>query len=313
VPPEPAAPAGMARASFPAMGTEVTLLAPAGRVDEAAGRARRLFEDWERRLSRFRPDSELARLNAHAGRPVPVGALLYQVLETALAAAGATGGVYDPTMAHQLERLGYDRSFEQLPASSPRREAAGPGGGWRAVGMDPAARLVTLPPRVGVDLGGIAKGMAVDAATERLRDAGLAPVMVNAGGDLRVHGRLPGGGDWSIAIDGRRGRLRVPLAAGALATSGVARRRWSQGGEPRHHLLDPRTGEPALTGLWSVTAVAGSCAEAEVAAKVAFVLGRAAGAEFLGGRDLAGLFAGEGGEWWPAGAWPAWTVEAAAC
>ena len=313
MPPEAAAPAGMARASFPAMGTEVTVLARAGRVGEAAGRARRLFEDWERRLSRFRPDSELAQLNAHAGRPVPVGALLYRVLETALAAARATGGVYDPTMAHQLERLGYDRSFEQLPASSPRREAAGPGGGWRTVGMDPAARLVTLPPRVGVDLGGIAKGMAVDAATERLRDAGLGPVMVNAGGDLRVHGRLPGGGDWSIAIDGRRGRLRVPLAAGALATSGVARRRWSQAGEPRHHLLDPRTGGPAWTGLWSVTAVAGSCAEAEVAAKVAFVLGRAAGAEFLGGRGLAGLFAGEGGEWWPAGAWPGWTVEAAAC
>src|SRR5512133_4108210 len=111
----------MARASFPAMGTEVAVLAPAGRAAEAAGRARRLFEDWERRLSRFRPDSELARLNAHAGRPVPVGELLYRVLETALAAAGASGGVYDPTMAHQLERLGYDRAFEQLQASSPGR------------------------------------------------------------------------------------------------------------------------------------------------------------------------------------------------
>jgi FAD:protein FMN transferase len=139
----------MAAGSFPAMGTEVTVLAPAGRAGEAAGRARRLFEDWERRLSRFRDDSELARLNAHAGRPVPVGELLYRVLETALRAAWATGGVYDPTMAHQLERLGYDRSFEQLPASSPGRPPTGPGGGWREVGMDPAARLVTLPPGSG--------------------------------------------------------------------------------------------------------------------------------------------------------------------
>src|SRR5512133_1981826 len=108
----------MARASFPAMGTEVAVLAPAGRAGEAAGRVRRLFEDWERRLSRFRDDSELARLNAHAGRPVPVGELLYRVLDAALRAARATGGVYDPTMARQLERLGYDHSFEQLPASS---------------------------------------------------------------------------------------------------------------------------------------------------------------------------------------------------
>jgi thiamine biosynthesis lipoprotein len=250
-------------------------------------------------------------LNAHAGRPVPVGGLLYRVLETALAAAGATGGVYDPTMAHQLARLGYDRSFERLPATSPRREPAGPGGGWREVRMDPAARLVTLPPGVGVDLGGIAKGMAVDAAVERLGQDGLGPVMVNAGGDLRVGGRPPGGGDWWVAVDGRRGRLRVPLAAGALATSGIARRRWSQEGERRHHLLDPRTGEPAFTGLWSVTAVAGSCAQAEVAAKAAFVLGRGPGTELLGEQGLAGLFAGEDGRWWPAGAWPAWTLEAA--
>jgi FAD:protein FMN transferase len=300
----------MAATSFPAMGTEVTVLAPAGHADEAAGRVRRLFEDWERRLSRFRPDSELTRLNAHAGRPVPVGALLYRVLDTALAAARATGGVYDPTMGRQLARLGYDRSFEQVPARSPRREPAGPGGGWREVRMDPAARLVTLPPGVGVDLGGIAKGMAVDAAVERLGQAGVGPVMVNAGGDLRVGGRPPGG-DWWIVIDGRRARLRVPLAAGALATSGIARRRWSQGGERRHHLLDPRTGEPARTGLWSVTAVAGSCAQAEVAAKVAFVLGRDPGAEFLRDQGLAGLFAGEDGRWWPAGTWPAWTVEAA--
>ena len=213
--------------------------------------------------------------------------------------------------AAALERLGYDRSFERVPASSPRRAPGGPGGGWREVRLDPAARLVTLPPRVGVDLGGIAKGLAVDAAVERLSAAGLGPVMVNAGGDLRVQGRQPGGGDWWIEIDGPRSRLRVPLATGALATSGIARRRWSQAGQRRHHLLDPRTGEPAWTGLWSVTAVAGSCAQAEVAAKVAFVLGLEPGTRLLDGQGMAGLFAGEDGRWWPAGAWPAWTLEAA--
>jgi FAD:protein FMN transferase len=293
------------------MGTEVTVLAPAAQVTEATGRARRLFDDWERHLSRFVPDSELARLNARAGRPVMVGKLLYQVLETALQAARATGGVYDPTMARQLERLGYDRSFEPIPARSPRGRRVGPGGGWRRVWLNPADRSVTLPPGIGVDLGGIAKGMAVDAAVQCLRDAGLGPMMVNAGGDLRIHGQPPGGGDWSIAIAGGCGQLRVPLAAGALATSGIARRRWSQGGMRRHHLLDPRTGEPAWTGLWSVTAVASTCAQAEVAAKVAFVLGRHAGTEFLLARGLAGLFASEAGEWWPVGAWPTWTVEAA--
>ena len=132
MPPEPAAPPGLARASFPAMGTEVTVLAPGGRADEAAGRARRLFEDWERRLSRFRPDSELARLNAHAGRPVPVGGLLYQVLETALAAARAAGGVYDPTTGRQLAMTAPSSVSRRGRRAGSRwgRAAAGARSGW---------------------------------------------------------------------------------------------------------------------------------------------------------------------------------------
>jgi thiamine biosynthesis lipoprotein len=153
--------------------------------------------------------------------------------------------------------------------------------------------------------------MAVDAAAGRLASAGAGPVMVNAGGDLRVLGRPPGQAGWPIAVDGPGGRVTVPLAAGAMATSGIGRRRWSQAGVDRHHLLDPRTGRPAWTGLWSATVVAPSCAQAEVAAKVAFVLGPAAGAGFLHAKRLAGLLAGDSGGWRPVGPWPAWTVERA--
>jgi thiamine biosynthesis lipoprotein len=162
---------------------------------------------------------------------------------------------------------------------------------------------VTLPAGVGVDLGGIGKGMAVDAAVERLRAAGVAVAMVNAGGDLRVLGSPPGAGAWPVAIDGPSGAVTVPLARGALATSGIGRRRWRQGGVERHHLLDPRTGQPAWTGLWSVTVAAATCARAEVAAKTAFILGARAGAGFLAGKGLAGLLATESGAWQTAGPW----------
>jgi thiamine biosynthesis lipoprotein len=90
-----------------------------------------------------------------------------------------------------------------------------------------------------------------------------------------------------------------------MATSGVARRRWHQGTQVRHHLLDPRTGLPALNGLWSVSVVAARCIQAEVAAKVAFILGSEAGAEFLRARGLAGMLVLESGEAHTVGAWPA--------
>jgi thiamine biosynthesis lipoprotein len=292
------------------MGTEVSVVAEAAAAEPARAEVARLFQHWEQALSRFREDSELSRLNALAGRPVVVSELLLDALAAALAAARATAGLYDPTLLRALERLGYDRSFEKLPAqAAPASGAAAPGGAWRRIQLDRRSRTVTLPAGVAVDLGGIGKGMAVDAAIERLRAGGLAAAMVNAGGDLRVLGTPPGAGAWPIAIDGPRGTVVVPLARGALATSGIGRRRWRQGTVERHHLLDPRSGQPAWTGLWSVTAAAATCAQAEVAAKTAFILGPRAGADFLAGKGLAGLLATDSGGWQPAGSWPTAATE----
>lgn len=297
----------MRRLALRAMGTEVTVVAESAVVGEARAEVARLFERWEQALSRFRADSELSRLNAAAGRPVVVSELLLGALSAALAAARATAGLYDPTLLRALEWLGYDRSFELVPAQAPAAAAPPPavsGGAWRRIRVDDQTRTVTLPAGVGVDLGGIGKGMAVDAAIERLRAGGVTVAMVNAGGDLRVLGTPPGGDSWPVAIDGPSGTITVPLARGALATSGVGRRRWRQGGAERHHLLDPRSGQPARTGLWSVTVAAAACAQAEVAAKTAFILGPRAGADFLAGKRLAGLLASDSGRWQAAGSWP---------
>ncbi len=293
------------------MGTEVSVVAEAGEAERARAEVAELFERWERTLSRFREDSELSRLNALAGTQVVVSELLLGALTTALAAARATAGLYDPTLLRALERLGYDRSFEHVPALAPAATvASAPGGGWRRIRLDQRERTVTLPAGVGVDLGGIGKGMAVDAAIERLRADGLRRAMVNAGGDLRVLGTPADLGSWPVAIDGPKGSLTVPLARGALATSGIGRRRWRQGAAERHHLLDPRSGQPAWTGLWSVTVAAATCARAEVAAKTAFILGQRAGADFLAGKRLAGLLATDSGAWRAAGSW--WSNHAAA-
>jgi thiamine biosynthesis lipoprotein len=182
-----------------------------------------------------------------------------------------------------------------------------PGGGWRGIVLDPERRHITLPRGVGLDLGGIAKGMAVDAALEHLQTLGIDTALVNAGGDLAVRGLPPGGEaeSWPIRVPLRDGIWTIALRHGALATSGVARRRWRQGDEERHHLLDPRSGLSTHNGVWSVSVAANRCVQAEVAAKVACILGPAEGAAFLTAQGLSGVLVQESGEWHTAGSWPA--------
>jgi thiamine biosynthesis lipoprotein len=300
-------PAGLRREQFRAMGTTISLLLPERQAAAGAQVVRALFAEWEQSLSRFLPESELARLNRRPGERVRVSATLYTVLRSALAAARATGGLYDPTLRRQLSALGYDRTFDEVAEAAQAASGpadAQPGGGWRTIRVEPDERRVTLPEGVELDFGGIAKGMAVDAAIERLRQLGVASAVVNAGGDLAVLGLPPGGEAWPVAVAGREVSWTLPLARGALATSGIARRRWRQGEHERHHLLDPRTGLPAASDLWSVSVTADRCEQAEVAAKVAFMLGSARGADFLRRHRLAGLLVRERGAWITVDPWP---------
>ncbi len=286
-------PHGMVARSWDAMGTTITALLPEADAATACASIATLFAAWEARLSRFDPESALAHLNRQGGKSatggvwVTVDPLLYVVLATALQAAQATDGVFDPSLLRQLRAAGYDRSFEMLATHQPARSVvAQPGGGWRAIQLDAAAQRVFIPPATEIDLGGIAKGMAVDAALLALREAGLSAALINAGGDLAVLGVPPGLDQWTVALPG--GAL-IGVRAGALATSGTTWRRWYQGAIAQHHLLDPRTGAPVQTELAVATVAAASCAQAEIAAKVAFILGVEAGLMFLQRHALGGV------------------------
>jgi thiamine biosynthesis lipoprotein len=295
----------MRREEFRAMGTTISLLLPANQAEQGKQIVRDLFAEWEQALSRFISDSELSRLNATTGTPVAVSDLLYNVLAIALTAARATEGVYDPAMLEQLEKIGYDRTFDDIqPTDFDLIIPGEPGGRWRGIKVNPIYREVTLPAGIKLDFGGIAKGMAVDAALEGLREHGISPALVNAGGDLAVSSLPPAGNSWLIAVPGRERYWSLPLHHGAVATSGIARRNWRQGNILRHHLLDPRTGLPAQSDLWSVTVVADRCEQAEVAAKVAFILGSRQGANFLRKHHIAGLLVHEDGTWESVEPWP---------
>ena len=121
------------------------MLLPADRGD-AITPVRELFADWDARLSRFLPGSELSQLNARAGEPALVSPLLFAVVEASVQAARATDGTFDPTLLHQLVRVGYDRPFTTMPhTTAPATLPATQGGAWRQIALDAGSRTITLP------------------------------------------------------------------------------------------------------------------------------------------------------------------------
>jgi FAD:protein FMN transferase len=176
-------------------------------------------------------------------------------------------------------------------------------GRWTDVRLDRALRAVELSAGVGIDLGGIAKGMAVDEAVLALAGSGVAQAAVNAGGDLAVIGTPQGADDWRIAIETPDGEHVVGLRSGALATSSTMRRRWTRGGREVHHIIDPRTGAPAATGIASVSVSAPRCAQAEVAAKSVLILGPRQGADLIARTGLSALVVERSGRRHRLGQW----------
>jgi thiamine biosynthesis lipoprotein len=288
--------------AFRAMGTDVRLLTVAGDVDGldlAAACAG--IEDCERRWSRFRPDSEVSRLNAAGGRLIAVEPDTFALVAAAVEAWHLTAGRFDPTVLPALVAAGYDRTFELVgagdsppPAGAQRWHLDPPGvPGCAGITLVPGAHLVGLPDGVALDLGGIAKGHTADAAALELIEAGADGAMADLGGDIRVAGRPPEGDAWLVAVDDPRrpgdDLAVLALAGGAVATSSRLRRRWHRGGHWRHHLIDPATAEPAGGDVDAAVVVAAEAAWAEVLAKAALIAGAEAGAELIGSFGVTGL------------------------
>lgn len=259
----------MLRETFRAMGTSMELLldAPEGPAARGAlSAARREIERLEDLLSRFRPGSELSRLNRE--RRMRVGPDLGRVLAAALGLRRRTGGRFDPTVGRAVVAAGYDRSFDEIRDDARPPGAPVPSGG--VVVLDDAWGWAALGPGVDLDLGAIAKGDAADRACAVLAAAG--PCLVNAGGDLVVSGPRAEGG-WPVGLDAADGGIVLSLESGAMATSGTDRRRWSRGGHEMHHAIEPRRGTPSDTDLVRATAIAPTGAEADALATALLVAG----------------------------------------
>jgi thiamine biosynthesis lipoprotein len=267
------------QASFSAFTSTIELIGvdvSAREMDAARAYGLELAELWNATFSRFRPDSEISRLNARAGADTRVSEDLYWLLACAKDAWASTGGRFDPTVLPALEAAGYDRDIDLVQGGVAGDAAPMPAPGMRDVMLDPEEVTVRLPAGVRIDLGGIAKGAFVDRlATALMTWPGGC---VNAGGDLRVWGLPPSGPHWLVGIEDPRAlgtdRLQVEILdarAGCVATSTSVKRRWRTANGTAHHLIDPATGAPARSSLLSCSVLASTTVQAEIGTKALFM------------------------------------------
>lgn len=280
------------RVEFAVWGTTALLMVgDSAGLDVAQRMLRAELDAVDAACSRFRSDSELSRLHAHAGRPWRVSPLLGEAIAVALRAAQVTDGLVDPTVGAAVCALGYDRDFAKVAGDSVSPvQAVHPAPGWWRVDWDPHRCQVLVPRGIVLDLGATAKALAADrAATSIARVLGCG-VLVSLGGDIAVAGQPPAGG-WRIAVAEDHTVAQacpqqvVMISAGGLATSSVTRRRWRRGGRWLHHLVDPRTGDIPDSPWRTVSVAAGSCVDANTASTAALIRGRDA-AGWLQGRQL---------------------------
>ncbi len=239
----------------------------------------------EQTWSRFLPDSELNRLQEWRGRWLECSDDLVAALQWSLRMHTETRGLFDPSIRANLEQLGYDRTFAELveQASQPVEGLlAEPTPGLR--GLEISNNWVRLEPGLSIDLGGIGKGLAADIVADELIVAGANSAYVSLGGDIHAAGEPVDQHGWQVPLLHPITGATIDhhaLYSGALVMSTVAIRRWTRGGVDHHHIIDPRTGRPADTGLIGVAVADQSAARGEALAKAAIIAGADEGAALL--------------------------------
>ena len=256
--------------------------------EEAVERAFEWFRQIEARCTRFEEGSEVMRLSSQVGVAVPVSTILFEAVQFALAVAEESGGAFDPTVGYAMESRGFDEEYRTRRRI---RTVLGPPApvSYRDVRLDPARGTITLLRPLTLDLGAVAKGLAIDMAARELQP--WENFSIDAGGDLYLGGRSPKGEPWSVGIRHPRcasemiETLRV--SDQAVCTSGDYER-VSTAEVGGHHILDPRTGASPHASV-SVTVMAPNAILADAVATAAFVLGPSEGIQLFERLGLDGV------------------------
>ena len=249
-------------------------------------------------MSHYKPESQLSRINAHAGEgPVRVDRELFDLIARSLEFSRLTDGAFDITYAS----VGYLYDYRHhVKPDEAQIEAHLSAVDWRSLELDPANSTVRFrKPGMRIDLGGFAKGYAVDRSIELLQARGIEHASVSAGGDTRILGDRFGR-PWIVGIrhpdDANRVILRMPLENVALSTSGDYERYFDENGVRYHHIIDPRTGHSA-SKVRSATIIGPTATQTDGLSKTAFVLGPEKALEILARiPDIDAVFVGPDGK-----------------
>lgn len=261
------------------MGTTCTLavVVPLGKRDEAARllrQAEKLLRDVEAQMSCWLEESEISRLNAAPpGQLVELSPPTREVLRAAQAAHQATGGAFDATCAPVL-RLWRKAAQQQHKPAQKQLDAARAAMGWDNLDLSQRGAIKRKGP-TSVDLGGIAKGYAIQRAAEMLHGDNVEGGLVDVGGDVACFGRPPREHAWLVEIQNPFGPgvlLKLRITGQAVCTSGNYARFFEIAGQRFSHIIDPRTGRPA-EGVASATVVAADAMTADIWATALSVLG----------------------------------------
>lgn len=284
------------------MDTVVEITVAHGSEEEARTAIKEAMAEFQRideLMSSYKPGSVISRVNqVGSSVKIPVGEEVFRLLQETVALSADSSGAFDPTIWPVYQIWGFDQGGKEPSPDIIAKKMNLVG--YLNIAFDSTGHTVGFDIKgMGLDLGAVAKGWAVDRAVEILMSRGIRNAIVDAGGDLRVIGARPGRDFWRIGIRHPRhpGALifSFELTDTAIATSGDYERFFTAGDVSYHHILDPATGQPARD-CQSATVLAPTAAEADACATAAFVLGPAKGIAFLRSRPgVRGVVVGSDG------------------
>lgn len=283
---------------FKALGTQIHIwvlfkTGEENKIKKDIKELQEFYNEKEKRLSRFNPESEINYFNKNLNKHIKASEYFVYLSKKVLKYYDSSQGFFDPRIINTLENIGYIKDFKEI-SSYPNRSFSCLGEGTSAPAQSLSDDLQIKGDKVlfkkRMDFSGIAKGYITDEGVKLLKKRGWKNFILDSGGDMFVSG-LNKGEKWEIELEGfSLDKLKLKIEDLAVATSGITRRKWASDGKKFHHLINPKNPNDFSFDLKSVSAISDTTEEADVFAKVLFLMGKVDGLQFANQKNISVIF-----------------------